>query len=188
MRPLVTHSKQQGMALVVSLVVLVILTILGLVALRSALIENRSIQSAIDLNVSFNAAEMGLREAENWLKAQEEPPECDAGCEGYVVIAEGDPQFSHSPDFLDLSRPDWQGQANAGTVKLDKSIDTAYFVIRHVKIFSDANGDEGFLYEITSVGYGSTDKTRTILQSAVMRGFEDEPYSLRKTWRYVQAN
>ncbi len=55
---------QRGVALVVVMVLLLIMTLLGLAALRSTLMEERMTANMVDRSLSFQAAEAALREAE----------------------------------------------------------------------------------------------------------------------------
>lgn len=53
-------SRQQGVALVVSLVLLIVLTLLGLSAMDSTIIETRMASNNQERNYAFHAAEAGL--------------------------------------------------------------------------------------------------------------------------------
>lgn len=58
------HSGQRGMVLVISLLILLVLTLLGLSAMRGAGLEERMSGNQYDKNYVFEAAEAALREAE----------------------------------------------------------------------------------------------------------------------------
>ncbi|MBS0193216.1 MAG: pilus assembly protein [Proteobacteria bacterium] len=58
------RSSQQGAALMVVLVLLVIMTLLGLASLRGALMGQRMSANTYDRNLSFQGAEAALREGE----------------------------------------------------------------------------------------------------------------------------
>lgn len=60
-----THPRrQQGAVLIVVLILLLVMTLLGLASLRGTLMEERMSGSLYDRNLSFQAAEAALREAE----------------------------------------------------------------------------------------------------------------------------
>jgi type IV pilus assembly protein PilX len=61
---LVLSRSQNGASLLISLIFLVILTILGLAALRVATLEERMSGNARDRSLAFQAAEAALRDAE----------------------------------------------------------------------------------------------------------------------------
>jgi len=56
--------RQRGVALVVSLVFLLVLTIIGVTAMQSATLQERMAGNARDRNVAFQAGERALRAAE----------------------------------------------------------------------------------------------------------------------------
>lgn len=63
------HS-QQGWVLVIGLVVLVMLTIIAMALMRTTLLEEKMAGASRDINLSFEAAESGLRAIENFITNQ----------------------------------------------------------------------------------------------------------------------
>lgn len=61
-------SCQSGAALITSLIFLTVLTILGMSTLGTALLESRMAGNARDKNLAFQAAEIGLRDAESYIR------------------------------------------------------------------------------------------------------------------------
>lgn len=57
-------ARQRGVALVVVLILLLVMTLLGLASLRGTLMEERMSAGSYDRSLSFQAAEAALREAE----------------------------------------------------------------------------------------------------------------------------
>lgn len=62
-------NKQTGSALVVSLTILLVLTILGVSAMRTTSLEDKMAGNARDAQTAFEAAEFALRQAETALAA-----------------------------------------------------------------------------------------------------------------------
>lgn len=60
-------NKQTGSALVVALSILLVLTILGVSAMRSTSLQEKMAGNARDTDVAFQAAESAIREAERYL-------------------------------------------------------------------------------------------------------------------------
>lgn len=60
-------NKQQGVALIMALVFLVLLTILGLTAMNTTSLEEKMAGNIKDKNAAFQAAEAALSGAESWL-------------------------------------------------------------------------------------------------------------------------
>lgn len=61
--------KQKGVALFVSLVLLLVLTIVGVSAVQTTSLEERMARNTHDNVLAFQAAESALREAEQWVAA-----------------------------------------------------------------------------------------------------------------------
>ena len=64
---LLVGNKQTGAALVVSLVILLVLTVLGVNSMQSLVLEERMAGNSRQAMVSSQAAEIALRAAESWL-------------------------------------------------------------------------------------------------------------------------
>ncbi|HEY0661440.1 MAG TPA: PilX N-terminal domain-containing pilus assembly protein [Lysobacter sp.] len=63
-RHLPGHRRQSGVALIVVLILLMVMTLLGLASLRGTLMEERMSANLFDRSLAFQAAESALREAE----------------------------------------------------------------------------------------------------------------------------
>ncbi len=72
-RPLPKHlptpTRQQGVVLVLSLVLLLLTTIIGVSAMQGTSMQERMAGNRWDRNLAFQAAEAGLRTGEHWLDA-----------------------------------------------------------------------------------------------------------------------
>lgn len=63
-----THDRSQaGAVLVVSLVILTVMTMIGITAMQTTIMQERMAGNSRDLNLAFEAAEVANREGENWL-------------------------------------------------------------------------------------------------------------------------
>lgn len=67
-RYLVLPRRQQGVALFISLVLLLVLTIAGVSAVQTTSLEERMARNSHDSLIAFQSAEAALRQAENWLE------------------------------------------------------------------------------------------------------------------------
>ena len=63
-------NSQQGWVLVIGLVVLVMLTLIAMALMRTTLLEEKMAGASRDINLSFEAAEAGLRGAEAFIESQ----------------------------------------------------------------------------------------------------------------------
>ncbi len=64
-----THARQQGVTLVVALILLLAVTLLGLASMRGTGMQERMSANLYDRAIAFQAAESSLREAEDLLAA-----------------------------------------------------------------------------------------------------------------------
>ena len=88
-----SSHRQRGTILLVSLVIMLLLTILGVTALNNVTMEERMAGNLRDGDLAFQAAEAALRSGENLLASfTEEPSECTdikSSCSNDKVWAEG---------------------------------------------------------------------------------------------------
>lgn len=66
-------ARQAGVALVVVLVLLLVVTLLALASLRNALLEERMSAAVLDRSLAFQAVEAALREGEAFAATRPEP-------------------------------------------------------------------------------------------------------------------
>lgn len=67
-------KSQNGAALIVSLLMLTVMTLLGVTAMQSNLLQEKMAGNFRDANTAFQAAEAALRDGENWLMTQTSEP------------------------------------------------------------------------------------------------------------------
>lgn len=89
-RPL---SRQRGMVLITSLVLLLALTLLGLAAMQNTALEERMAGNLRSESLAFQSAEAALREGEGWLASQPAKPlaELRANADDPLVWLENGP-------------------------------------------------------------------------------------------------
>lgn len=150
------RGQQRGAVLIVSLIMLLILTLLGVAAMQTTTMEERMAGSMHAHNIAFQSAEMGLRQGEVALR--------DSG---------GDLAGIYEPDDdFDIGAGDCADNAvNGDTV--DDAKGTAYFVIQGREGFRDigmggaSDGPEDpvseFLIQTRACGPG--DSADVILES-----------------------
>jgi type IV pilus assembly protein PilX len=171
-----TFANQKGAALVVSLLLLTVLTILALSASQTTRLQERMAGNARDVDVAFQASESGVRSGENWLaELKAKPDSCTTAvpCDVYQV------------DWLpiDLSN---QGDAwwatngrqygKAGKELTVAKIDPVY-VIEETDFVKDdltegngpPNGKQ--FYRISSIGTGATDVAKVVVQTTYTRRY-----------------
>lgn len=183
---------QRGSVLLISLIMLLVLTVIGVTTLRTTVRQERMSANDRDGQVAFQAAELALRDGERWINQQSELPheltcidtEPCAGSDfpGVFVISPAEPRFDTVDELIAMSLSDWttdgeplQNPALAGG--LPGVAQQPRFLIREARIIRDSltlgRGDETqrYLYEITAMGVGAESESQRVLQSTFIRRF-----------------
>ncbi len=72
--------QQQGAVLIIGLVMLATLTLMGVTALQTGVLEEKLSGNLIDQHRAFHASESALAEAESWLYEQSSEPDVANSC------------------------------------------------------------------------------------------------------------
>jgi type IV pilus assembly protein PilX len=160
-------TSERGAALIVSLVFLLIMTILGVTAIRNTTLEERMAGNLRDSNLAFQAAEAALREGEQLLTQATIPP--FNGADGLLQMQDhaGQAQF-------------WSGYAWGGSSREAAAVNGVAarprYVIEELPALP-AEGDSarfgalpdvGF-YRVTARAVGGTQDAVSILQTTYRR-------------------
>lgn len=78
MRGLAQRQPQRGAVLIFVLIFLLVLTVVGLSSMESTILEERMAGNLQDFNVAFQAAEVAVMAAEQWLASRVFYPQCSA--------------------------------------------------------------------------------------------------------------
>ena len=158
--------RQRGIALVIALVFLLLLTMIGITAMQTGTLQERMAGNVRDRNVAFQLAEEALRDAERRLQSGEID-----GPSGFSEVHE------------DGLAPDWEDVAdcNSSGVRVltevgEASAPPCYF-IEAMEIDVDGYYQEDLefggyrppmsfrLYQITGIGTGRTNDARVVLRT-----------------------
>ena len=167
--------RQNGAALFVSLALLLALSIIGVSAVRSAILQERMTRNAWDGLLAFQAAEAALLEGERHLVEQvrSTEPFTDAGSAGlWTASAAGDAERWALPGVWDAHG----GRSLALAQTLDGVARQPRFILEwlatarpseqpHLLQESTVGGEQVEIFRITALGFGATPNTRAMLQS-----------------------
>lgn len=117
-------SPQKGVALVIALVLLVVMTLLGLSAMRSVTLEERMTGQTFDRSLSFQSTEAALREAESWTEANKPTPAAGATCTSDGVC--GAPTAGSTDRWKDSGFTGWK--TASAVVSGPNTITPQYFI------------------------------------------------------------
>ena len=173
MKNLQHNSKQSGAVLFVSLIMLLIMTLLGISGMQTTILEEKMAGNFKDRNMSLQAGESALREAEEYLRATTVLPSFTGGTLGhYQPTAAGAARW-------DDSVTNWSDTANdvvAYTGTLTDIATPPAYIIEELPPVPESGGSleagvavEARYYRITTRAVGGTDTAVVMLQSTYKR-------------------
>ncbi len=181
------RARQSGMSLFPALMFLLVLSVLGISALNSTLMQEKMVSNTKDLNIAFQAAEAGLRDAEDDVSKN-----IDTGSVFTATCVNGlckPPSTWPSPSSADISKlVDWSDSSKTRSYGVYTSAPTLPTVAAQPKYVIErltpppglpANPGSsvgigcgagcvhsgGFAYRLTVLGTGARPETRVVLQS-----------------------
>ena len=171
-----TPRRQQGVALFISLVLLLVLTIIGVSSVQTTSLEVRMSRNDHDTLLAFQSAESALRDAEAVLNNLTSTAGFDGGTGQYTVSEMGDPEIWRTNGI-------WSGGNSAVADEIQGTAADARYVIEYMGPVlrrenayeqSDPYGSGGVLdrvemFRITALGVGGTENARVMLQSTFGR-------------------
>lgn len=163
------RHKQQGAVLVVSLIILVVMTVIGLAGMEITSLEEKMAGNTRDRNIAFQAAEAALIEGEEYLQSQVILPAFD-GTQGlYPLTTDG----SKNWDNVDWSKASEVRMVTGNTTGLAAS--PAYIVESLQAAGANDSLELGVaagatnFYRITARAVGQTQTAEVILQTVYKR-------------------
>ncbi|WP_294771657.1 PilX N-terminal domain-containing pilus assembly protein [uncultured Rhodoferax sp.] len=161
------NSKEKGVALIISLIILVIMTILGMSAIRLVTSEERMATNTYDRGLAFQATESTLKSIEELIEAEKPTPTSGCAVAGSIMACSA-PAASSTPRWLDSGFTSWQNGTTIGTGTT--AITPKYFVEYLGDTFACRPGDSGDpnnckRYRITAQTAGSAGRATVMLQS-----------------------
>jgi type IV pilus assembly protein PilX len=173
-------QKQHGAALVISLILLTLITIIGLSAMRSGVMQQKMATNERDAELAFQATETVLRDAENWLSSQLVEPLATAnGSTNVWELNAMDPNDGNPQSWWQERDQTWWNNTGVSYgVALD-NINTPPLSIIEYQYFKSDDliiGDGGppngtSYYRITGQGTGGSDFARSLLQSTLAKRY-----------------
>ncbi|EMR14305.1 type IV fimbrial biogenesis protein PilX [Methylophaga lonarensis MPL] len=172
--------QQTGATLIISLIVLVLMTIIGLAAMRSSMMQERMASNTRDYELASQAAETALREAENWLISQVNEP--IPGASRVWLLNDMHPNPNEARNWWEMparGRAWWlanavaySGPALANINSQPRSIiEHQSFITDDLLIGTGSNTTGIDYYRITARGSGGSDQSRVLIQSTVSKRY-----------------
>jgi type IV pilus assembly protein PilX len=170
-------KKQSGVVLIVSLIMLLLLTIIGITSMQVTGIEEKMSGNIRNKSLAFQSAETALRDSEVWIASRTDEPAVDAI--NVWALNAIDPTPTNSTRWWhEVTNAWWGANAIASSVTPPEVATVPYTVIEFKHFASDTliigttNTTPGMnFYQVTSRGTGGNDKARIMLQSVTTRRF-----------------
>lgn len=171
-------TQQRGAVLVISMIILLILTMLGVTSMRSTSLEERMAGNARDRHIAFEAAESALIDAENFLETVATTGDFDL--DGTDGLYNDDASLTDIETYVDWAGGNpAKGFATANNIGSSEGLATSpKYVIQFISSFgtdvdrSNLNnygqgigGGKTGLFRITARGTGSSNNSIVFLQT-----------------------
>lgn len=161
------RSHTRGFALVVALVILVLMTILGITAIRMITAEEQMASNTYDRSIAFQATESALKTIEALVESEKPTPSANCAVVGSLMVCAA-PTNSSTPRWLDTTFTSWKDSTTVGTGSL--AVTPQYFVEYLGNTFACRPGDASDpnsckRYRITARTNGAGNRSTVMLQS-----------------------
>lgn len=167
-------NEQQGAVLAVCLVLLVVFSLLGIVGMRTSILETRMSENLQDTEMSFQAAEIALKTGENWLNALTASPTVVTSCSSYPCII----TYSPTRYLQDQTSAWWNSNSAQVSTTIAGVNANPRYIIEYLRFVPDSGIQIGsgiptgtFYYRITARGEGSTNNAVTVLFITVAKRY-----------------
>ncbi|WP_299595525.1 PilX N-terminal domain-containing pilus assembly protein [uncultured Microbulbifer sp.] len=165
-------QQQRGATLIVGLIMVLLMTIVGMAAIRGSSMQELMAGNLRDRNLAFQAAEAGLRQGESILSSLTPPVFDNDVSDGYTTEMDGSTQSGFWDTYT------WASGSQQQDIGLLWVSQQPQFVIEEVTTSSAVVSEGGAIdfetslkteertfYRVTSHGFGGTDTSEVILQS-----------------------
>jgi len=171
----VSRHHQQGAVLVISLILLLILTLLGVTSMSSSNLEEKMAGNLRDKEIAFQSAEAALREAERIIESTTLTA-FDCSCtDGLCNCKDGDCVKYWTDATLDV----WNtaGRYEEYSTTFAETTSKAKYIIEFMNFITPAGSAIAYvptigdpqMYRITAIGTGRTDGARVMLQTTYQK-------------------
>lgn len=183
-RPRITTRKsaaylQRGAALVTSLLLLLVLTIVGITTMQMSRMQERMTGNSRDLNIAFQGAEAAARSGESFIRAQTvEPITCsETPCTVWMPGQVGDPAIAETKGRSELQADSWwKENAKVGDELTDTADDPQYLIEEVAFVRTDGGvvlGEEDGrnFYQVSGRSTGASGLAEVVVQTTFTRRF-----------------
>jgi len=166
---LTTLNRQQGAVLIVSLIILLVLTLIGITGMRTTVLEEKMAGNMNDQNLAFQAAEAALRDGEDLMNTLVTNASFN-GTAGRLAATDTDPDW-----FNEATWSNTNSIAYSGTLDYVKT--QPRYVLKYISAVTNTKGSlktGGYgshrsstvdQFRVTARGTGKSDTSKVILEA-----------------------
>jgi len=156
------RHHQTGAALIISMILLLVMTLIGVTAMQSTVLEEKMAGNYRDQNLAFQAAEAALREAESVI--------ANGGVTGLTNFDADCTSGSGLCDATGGLSDVWKDATKfahraVAVTSLAEVVQQPIYWIEGYKVLPAGSSSWKYQYRITAMGYGGGVNTRVILQT-----------------------
>ncbi|MCF6252213.1 MAG: PilX N-terminal domain-containing pilus assembly protein [Methylococcaceae bacterium] len=173
-----SNYQQSGAVLVISLIMLLLLTLIGVTGTQVSSMEEKMAGNFKDQNMAFQAAESGLRAGETWVAVQGIRPVPNNTGSTQVWTLDSAATATTNNWWEERNATWWSSNAVQFAATLSDVKTKPYYLIEQQYFDKDSltigmsNDNSGrVLYRVTAKGTGGSDSTRALLQSTYSKRF-----------------
>nr|WP_199039692.1 PilX N-terminal domain-containing pilus assembly protein [Dyella sp. ASV24] len=153
-------SRQRGVALMVAMILLIVITLVGFAAVRGTLMQQKMSANMYDRQIAFQNAEAAMRAAQ--LRIQGNPDDIARNCQAGGVVCPAnpfnDPQLPANKIISVVAGTD-AGQYTADPLATGQP----QYVIENMGSWQDPNSSTGFNQSANAHNYGAQGLSTTVM-------------------------
>ncbi len=171
------RATQQGAVLIVGLIMLIIITLMGVVAMKSSILQEKLSAGSMDQSIAFQAAESALRDAEIYANQNLDSSSAfTSACTGGLCLpsSTATQSWQSISDWTTSALPIVYGANTSAAAINDVALQPRY-IIELLPDLPVASGNSttspipGNAFRITAMGWGKRASTPIMLQSIYIK-------------------
>jgi len=170
------QTKQTGATLIVSLLILLVMTLLGVTAMQTNILEEKMSGNSQDVSLSLQAAEAAMREAEDYVETIVSPAAAFDGSTEWLYPDDTNVDVKADATWATARTYQTGDIANVTTrpkyiIELHGEIGSASTDV-NISGYGESSGTANISgFRVTARGTGGSNETVTILQSYYAKAF-----------------
>jgi type IV pilus assembly protein PilX len=175
------RNTQHGVVLIMCLVFLAVLTMLAVTGMDTSIVEERMASNVQDYNQAFEAAEVAMETAEDWLGTQSALPVATASGTGVVWTENGpDPDTDNDAWWFERTDAWWTSNADSAAGLQQVAAQPRYLIEEYFVSTAGQSRGAGtgelattrVLHRVTVRGVGGSGNAEVMLQSTYLRPYD----------------